>query len=168
MNPAPFVPPSRAGVAHPDTNMNMYIGRCFNELSLGSEFETSLTMTEAHIVIGAGLFCDFNPLHVDESFAARSRYGSRIAHGYLTSNAMAAPLGMLFHSTAIAYVEHNIRFTNPVRAGDTLTVKWTVTALDAKPKIGGGLVTLGGTCANQDGVEVANAQAKMLVRSAAP
>ncbi|MGH8820007.1 MAG: MaoC family dehydratase [Rhodoferax sp.] len=147
--------------------MNLYIGRGFDELRLGDEFETSLTLTEAHIVIGAGLFCDFNPLHIDESFAARSRYGSRIAHGYLTSNAMAAPLGMLFHSTAIAYVEHHIRFTNPVRAGDTLKVKWTVTALDAKPKIEGGLVTLDGTCTNQDGIEVANAEAKMLVRSAA-
>ena len=145
--------------------MNMYIGRSFNELSLGSEFESSLTLTEAHIVLGAGLFCDFNPLHVDEAFAAKSRYGGRIAHGYLTSNAMAAPLGMLFHSTAIAYVEHHIRFTHPVRAGDTLSVKWTVSALDAKPKIEGGLVTLNGTCSNQEGVEVANAQAKMLVRN---
>ncbi|TAM92281.1 MAG: hypothetical protein EPN40_14550 [Rhodanobacteraceae bacterium] len=81
--------------------MNLYIGRSFDELRLGDEFETSQTLTEAHIVIGAGLFCDFNPLHVDESFAARSRYGSRIAHGYLTSNAMAAPLGMLFHGTAM-------------------------------------------------------------------
>jgi hypothetical protein len=41
------------------------------------------------------------------------------AHGCLTSNAMAAPLGMVFHSTAIAYVEHHIRFIHPVRAGDT-------------------------------------------------
>ena len=147
--------------------MNLYIGRGFDELRLGDEFETSLTLTEAHIVIGAGLFCDFNPLHVDESFAAKSRYGSRIVHGYLTSNATAAPRGMLFHSTAIAYVEHHIRFTNPVRSGDTLKVKWTVSALDAKPKIEGGLVTLGGTCTNQDGVEVANAEAKMLVRSTA-
>lgn len=145
--------------------MNLYIGRSFDELGLGDEFETSLTLTEAHIVIGAGLFCDFNPLHVDASFAAKSRFGGRIAHGYLTSNVMAAPLGMLFHGTAIAYVEHHIRFTHPVRAGDTLTVKWTVTALDAKPKIPGGLVTLGGTCANQDGIEVANAEAKMLVGS---
>ncbi|MBU6501701.1 MAG: MaoC family dehydratase [Burkholderiales bacterium] len=149
-----------------DLSMNMYSGRCFNELSLGSEFETSMTLTEAHIVMGAGLFCDFNPLHVDEAFAAKSRFGGRIAHGYLTSNAMAAPLGMLFHGTAIAYVEHHIRFTHPVRAGDTLAVKWTVAALDAKPKIEGGLVTLRGVCVNQDGIEVANAEAKMLVHNA--
>lgn len=146
--------------------MKLYLGRTFDELRLEDEFETSLTLTEVHIVMGAGLFGDFNPLHVDESFAAKSRFGGRIAHGYLTSNVMAAPLGMLFHGTAIAYVEHHIRFTHPVRAGDTLGVKWIVAALDAKPKIEGGLVTLRGTCANQDGVEVANAEAKMLVHNA--
>ena len=145
--------------------MDMYAGKGFNELSVGNEFETSSTLTEAHIVLGAGLFNDFNPLHVNHAFAAKSRFGSRIAHGFLTSNFMAAPLGMIFHSTAIAYVEHHIRFTHPVRAGDTLTVKWTVSALDAKPKIEGGLVTLGGTCCNQDGIEVANAEAKMLVHN---
>jgi acyl dehydratase len=148
--------------------MKLYLGRSFDQLRLEDEFETSLTLTEAHIAIGAGLFCDFNPLHVDETFAAKSRFGGRIAHGYLTSNVMAAPLGMLFHGTAIAYVEHHIRFTHPVRAGDTLKVQWRVAALDAKPKIEGGLVTLSGICTNQEGIEVANAEARMLVRSAAP
>jgi len=70
---------------------------------------------------------------------------------------------MVFHGTAIAYVEHHIRFTNPVFAGDTLSVKWTVAALELKPKIEGGQVTLRGTCTNQDGLEVADAEAKLLV-----
>ena len=143
--------------------MDMYTGKGFSELAIGNEFETSSTLTETHIVLGAGLFNDFNPLHVNQAFASKSRFGGRIAHGYLTSNAMAAPLGMVFHSTAIAYVEHHIRFTNPVRAGDTLCVKWTVATLEPKPKIEGGLVTLHGTCTNQDGLEVANAEAKLLV-----
>ena len=145
--------------------MDMYSGKGFDQLSVGNEFETSSTLTEAHIVMGAGLFNDFNPLHVNQAFAAKSRFGSRIAHGFLTSNFMAAPLGMIFHGTAIAYVEHHIRFTHPVRAGDTLTVKWSVTTLDAKPKIEGGLVTLGGICSNQDGIDVANAEAKLLVHN---
>lgn len=142
--------------------MDLHIGRSFDELKIGDQFETRQTLTETHIVLGAGLFGDFNPLHVDQSFAAASRFKGRIAHGYLTSNAMAAPLGMLFHGTAIAYVEHLIRFLHPVRAGDTLAVRWVVTALDAKPRHGGGLVTLAGRCINQDGIEVASAEAKML------
>ena len=145
--------------------MQIHTGRAFDELTLNDEFETRLTITETHIVLGAGLFGDFNPLHVDQSYGEQSRFGGRIAHGYVTSNAMAAPLGMLFHGTAIAYVEHHIRFTNPVRAGDTLTIKWTIAALDAKPKVNGGLVTLRGTAANQQNSEVATSEAKVLVHA---
>lgn len=147
--------------------MDFYRGKYFGELREGDSYKNSWTLTETHIVLGAGLFNDFNPLHVNQEFASSSRFGGRIAHGYLTSNAMAALLGMVFHSTAIAYVEHHIRFTHPVRAGDTLTIEWTVTALEKKPKLDGGMVTLRGTCVNQDGVETASAEAKMLVHDSA-
>ena len=104
----------------------MHPGRGYNELKVGDVFESTMTLTETHIVLGAGLFGDFNPLHVNESYGKETRFGGRIAHGYLTSNVMAAPMGMILYGTAIAYVEHNIKFTAPVRAGDTLTVAWTV------------------------------------------
>jgi len=138
-------------------------GRGFNELDLGDRFEDSMTLTETHIVLGAGLFGDFNPMHVNQQFAAQSRYGGRIAHGYLTSNVMAAQLGMVIAGTGIAYMEHAIRFTAPVRPGDTLTVAWTVAKKEAKPKHDGGIVGFTGTCTNQEGVQVADAEAKVLV-----
>src|SRR4051794_17315170 len=120
--------------------VDFYRGRGFNQLREGETFANTWTLTETHIVLGAGLFNDFNPLHVNHTFAHSSRFGGPIAHGYVTSNAMAALLGMVFHSTAIAYVEHHVRFTHPVRAGDTLTIEWTVMELDPKEKLGGGLV----------------------------
>lgn len=143
----------------------MFPGRGYNELNVGETFESSMTLTETHIVLGAGLFGDFNPLHVNESWAKKGRFGSRIAHGYLTSNVMAAQMGMILYGTAIAYVEHRIKFTAPVKAGDTLTSRWTVTAKDDKPKHQGGLVTFSGVCTNQDGTQVAEAEAKLLVRN---
>ncbi len=143
----------------------MFPGRGYNELTVGETFESSMTLTETHIVLGAGLFGDFNPLHVNESWAKKGRFGSRIAHGYLTSNVMAAQMGMILYGTAIAYVEHSIKFTAPVKAGDTLTSRWTVTAKDDKPKHQGGLVTFSGICVNQDGTKVAEAEAKLLVRN---
>lgn len=141
----------------------MFAGRGYNEVKDGDRFETTMTMTETHIVLGAGLFGDFNPLHVNQRFAEQSRYGTRIAHGYLTTSFMAAQLGMLFQGTAIAYVEHTSRFTSPVMAGDTLTIEWTVSGRVDKPKHHGGIVELAGLCTNQDGVTVAEAAAKMLV-----
>lgn len=142
----------------------MVSGRGYNEVNIGDRFDSAMTLTETHIVLGAGLFGDFNPLHVNQPFAEDSHYAGRIAHGYLTSNVMAAQLGMIFHGTAIAYLEHCCRFTAPVRAGDTLTTCWTITKKDPKPKHEGGMVSLSGSCTNQEGVTVAEAEAKMLVR----
>lgn len=68
--------------------------RGFNQVGLGERFESAMTLTETHIVLGAGLFGDFNRLHVDEPFARASRHGGRIAHGYLTSALIAASFGM--------------------------------------------------------------------------
>ncbi|MBI5785377.1 MAG: MaoC family dehydratase N-terminal domain-containing protein [Rhodocyclales bacterium] len=143
----------------------MFPGRGYNELKVGDKFDSTMTLTETHIVLGAGLFGDFNPLHVNESFGKGTRFGGRIAHGYLTSNVMAAQMGMITHGTAIAYLEHAIRFKEPVRAGDTLTTTWTVTAKSDKPKHDGGIVSFAGVCVNQAGTKVAEAEAKLMVKN---
>ena len=142
-------------------------GVWYDEVALGDSFARTITITEAHLVLGAGLVGDFNPHHVDEAFARGSRFGTRILHGVITSALMGAPVGMYFHGTAIAYLEHAARFKAPVRAGDTLTTTWTVTALDARPRHGGGVVALAGVARNQDGVVVAEAEGRMLVASRA-
>ena len=142
----------------------MFPGKAFDEVEVGETFSTALTVTETHLVLAAGLFGDFNPLHVDDSHAAKSRFGGRILHGPFTSALMSAPAGMYFHGTAIAYLEHRARFTAPVRAGDTLTTTWTIAGLVDKPAHDAGIVTLTGTARNQADVVVAEAEARMLVK----
>jgi acyl dehydratase len=144
-------------------NGNEGSGAWYDEVSVGDHFARTLTVTETHLVLGAGLIGDFNPHHVDETYAQGSRFGTRILHGMLTSAIMGAPVGMHFHGTALAYLEHNTRFTAPVRAGDTLTTTWTVSELLPKPKQGGGIVVLRGVAMNQEGVVVAEALGKILV-----
>jgi len=138
-------------------------GAWFDDVAVGDTFARTLTITETHLVLGAGLIGDFNPHHVDDAYARRSRFGTRILHGMITSAIMGAPVGMRFFGTALAYLEHNTRFTAPVRAGDTLTTTWTVTELHDKPKQSGGIVVLRGAATNQDGVVVAEALGKILV-----
>ena len=138
-------------------------GRTYAEFALGQCFEHAVTVTDAHITLGAGLIGDFNPLHVDEGFARASRYGARILHGVLTSALMGAPVGMLVAGTAIGYLQHDCRFLAPVHAGDTLTIRWTVVERVDKPRHGGGIVAFDGTCDNQSGVRVAIAHGRMLV-----
>lgn len=138
-------------------------GRHFDELVVGERFGASLTITDAHLALGAGLTGDFNPLHVDEEFARRSRYGSRILHGVMTSAIIGGPVGMHFHGTAIAFLEHNTRFLAPVRIGDTLTTEWTIVELVPKPRHAGGIVAMRAACRNQAGATVAEADGKVLV-----
>lgn len=143
----------------------MFPGKAFDEVHVGETFSTALTVTEAHLVLAAGLFGDFNPLHVDDSHAAKSRFGGRILHGPFTSALISAPAGMYFHGTAIAYLEHNCRFKAPVRPGDTLRTTWTITERMEKPKHGGGILVMRARCENQHGDVVAEADGKMLVAS---
>ena len=129
-------------------------GKHFDEVAIGTTFASTLTITETHLVLGAGLIGDFNPHHANEVYATSSRFGTRVLHGMLTSAVMGAAVGMYFHGTAIAYLEHNARFLAPVRPGDTLTTTWTIVELLAKPKHGGGIVVLKSRCgepARRDG-----------------
>ncbi len=138
-------------------------GQWFDEVNVGATFASTMTITETHLVLGAGLIGDFNPHHTNEVYAEKSRFGTRILHGMLTSAVMGAAVGMHFHGTAIAYLEHNARFLAPVRAGDTLTSMWTVVECLPKPKHDGGVVVLKGLAVNQDGVTVAEADGRILV-----
>lgn len=143
----------------------MFPGKWFDETQVGDTFGTSVTVTETHLVLFAGLIGDFNPLHVDDAHATRSRLGSRVLHGAFTSALISAPAGMYFHGTAIGYLEHNCRFKAPVRPGDTLKISWSITERLDKPRHDGGVVVMRARCENQHGDLVAEANGKMLVAS---
>lgn len=143
-------------------------GKAFDEVALGDTFASALTVTETHIVIGGGLIGDSNPHHMNAEYAKASRFGTPILHGMLTSSIMGAAVGMFFHGTAIAYLEHRARFLAPVRAGDTLTTTWTIKELLDKPKHGGGIVVLDGAASNQHDEVVAEAHARILVSRRRP
>ncbi len=143
----------------------MFQGKWYDDVSVGERFGTSLTVTETHLVLGSGMFGDFNPLHVNEEFAKKSMFGTRILHGPFTSALIAAPVGMYFSGTALAYLEHCCRFKAAVRPGDTLTSEWTVTEKLDKPKHRGGIVVMRCESRRQDGELAVEADGKILVAS---
>ena len=71
----------------------MFPGKWYDEVSVGERFGTSPTVTEAHLVLGSGLFGDFNPLHVNEEFSRKSMFGTRILHGPFASALVASRPG---------------------------------------------------------------------------
>ena len=99
-------------------------GMYWEEWEIGAEFESpARTVTEADIVQFAGLSGDYNPLHVNEEYCKTTMFGTRIAHGPLVY-AIAAGLLFQLHlydDTLIAFLGfEDLRFTKPVKAGDTI------------------------------------------------
>ena len=99
-------------------------GLYWEDWKIGAEFKTpARTVTEADIAIYAGLSGDYNPLHVDEEYCKQTPFGGRIAHGPLVY-AIAAGLLFQLHlydDTLIAFLGfENLKFTKPVKAGDTI------------------------------------------------
>lgn len=108
----------------------MMRGLYWEEWDIGAEFESpARTVTEADIVMFAGLSGDYNPLHINEEYCRNTQFGTRIAHGPLVY-AIAAGLIFQLHlydDTLIAFLGFDsLKFTNPVKAGDTIHAKLKV------------------------------------------
>jgi 3-hydroxybutyryl-CoA dehydratase len=135
----------------------------FHQTEVGDAFSDSVTITETHVVLAAGLFNDFAPLHVDAEFARTTRFGARIAHGTLVTGIMAGLLSRHFGTNALGYLEQSVRFQAPVFLGDTVTSVWTVTEKTPKERLGGGIVSLSIVCSNQQETVVLEGTAKLIV-----
>ena len=117
-------------------------GLYFEEFSVGQKFNTvGRTVSEGDIFNFAGLTGDFNQIHTDAAFAAKTQVGQRIAHGLLGLS-LATGLIMrtgLLEGTVLAFREINEwKFVKPFYIGDTIYAELTVTETKALPRIGGG------------------------------
>lgn len=99
----------------------------YADIKIGDEASLSRTITDAHIVNFAGITGDFNPVHVDAEYAQQSMFGERICHGMLMAGLISAVLGMQLPGSNAIYLGQDLKFTAPVKIGDTVTVTATVT-----------------------------------------
>ena len=112
--------------------MNEAGGWDFEDLEIGTTATFSKTVTDADIVLYAGVSGDTNPVHLDQEYASKTMFQSRIAHGMLTASFLSAVLGARMPGPGAVYLSQSLRFRAPVRIGDTVRATATVTALDAK------------------------------------
>ncbi|MBL8571382.1 MAG: MaoC family dehydratase [Phreatobacter sp.] len=97
------------------------------------------TITEADLVLFSGLTGDFDPIHVNEAYAATTPFGRRIAHGALVMGLLSTTASMMSRrsvergttGTSVSLGYDRIRFLKPVFIGDTLTARYTVEEIDA-------------------------------------
>jgi acyl dehydratase len=115
------------------------------------------TVTEADIVNFSGVSGDFNPLHVDETWARENTpFGGRIAQGMLVTSISYALRGKLLDALSfVGWMEASRRFLQPVKAGDTIHTVWTVRETrPSKSRPGMGIVIVDLEVINQEGVVV--------------
>jgi acyl dehydratase len=99
------------------------------DLAEGQVYESAgRTITEADIVAFAGVSGDWNPIHTDVEFAARTPYGQRVVYGVLTLAVMTGLLDRtgLFSGSTIAMLGIEWQFSAPVFIGDTLSFRLTI------------------------------------------
>lgn len=131
----------------------------FEELTVGQSAEFTKTVTEADVVLYAGITGDLNPAHIDEVSAKAGQFGGRIAHGMLSAGLISAVLGMRLPGPGTIYLSQSLRFLRPVRIGDTVTARVEIAELIAAKRH----VRLSTRCVNQDGKAVIDGEALVLV-----
>lgn len=128
-------------------------GRTFDEFENDEVIMTaSRTVTEADVINFAGISGDFNPLHTDETFMARSAFGTRIAHGMLVmsiATGLANQLGA-FEGTTIAVLNMNVAFKGAVKPGDTIRLKLVVGEKKESSKPDRGIIIFNNEVLNQN------------------
>ena len=143
------------------------MGKLYDEFTPGQSWTTpGRTVTEADIIGFAGLTGDYNPLHVDEVFAAATGFGGRIAHGPMgigMAFGLASRLDLI-DGTAVALLGVQWDFRGPVRAGDTLHAAIAVREARPTRREDQGVVTLAFTILNQRQETVQDGVARLLMR----
>ncbi len=128
-------------------------------LNPGESASRTMTITDETIRAFAELTGDRNPVHLDEAYAAGTRFGRRIAHGMIAAGLISAALANDLPGPGTVYLGQTLQFKAPVYPGDTITVTVEVKSVRADKPI----VILSTVCTNQDGTRVLEGEATVLV-----
>ena len=131
------------------------------QIQIGDQARLTRTITDEMVVAFADLVGDHNPVHLDEAFAATTRFGRRIAHGMLVAGLISTVIASDLPGPGSVYLSQTLQFKAPVYLGDTITVQVkAIKVREDKP-----ILTLATTCTNQDGKNVIEGEAVVLVQS---
>ena len=105
-------------------------GLFLEDLSVGQSAELTMTVSEQGIESFAQVTGDVNPVHLDEGYAATTPFKTRIAHGMLSAGYISAVIGTRLPGPGAIYVGQTLRFKRPVKIGDEVTARCTITEID--------------------------------------
>ena len=104
-------------------------GYYVEDLSVGMSAAYAKTITDADIVLFAGISGDTNPVHLNQEYASGTMFQGRIAHGMLSAGFISAVLGTKLPGPGCIYISQTLKFKAPVRSGDTVTARATITEI---------------------------------------
>lgn len=130
----------------------------YSDLTVGMSAEFSKQVSDADVHSFAEVTGDRNPVHLDDEAASRTRFGGRVAHGMLSAGIVSAAIAGKLPGPGSVYLSQTMKFTAPVRIGDTITARITVLEL-----LSGNRVRLATTCRNQSGETVLDGEAIVLL-----
>jgi|SRR5712691_6250239 len=128
-------------------------------LAVGASARRSKKVTDGDIELFARLTGDRNPLHFDDRFARATRFGERVVQGGITSGILNAIVAQDLPGPGSVFMEQRLRYTAPVRPGDTITGEVEVTSVRPDKPI----VSLAVRVTRQDGVRVLEGDALVYV-----
>lgn len=133
-------------------------GKSIQELSVGDIASFQKTITEADVYMYAGVTGDLNPVHINSVHAENSIFKERIAHGMLSAGLVSAVLGLQLPGPGTIYMSQSLKFTAPVRIGDTIRAEVEVVEkIEEKNR-----VKLRTVCLNQGGDIVLSGEAMVM------
>lgn len=133
----------------------------FEDIEVGMAASLSRTVSKDDILSFANITGDFNPMHVDEAYAAQTPFKGCIAHGMLTASYVSAVFGMRLPGPGAIYISQTLNFHRPVHIGDTVTT--TVSVAEMLPSHN--RVMFDCICHNGAGKAVLEGEAVLMVPS---
>lgn len=131
------------------------IAKTIEQIKVGDRAEFGKTVSESDIYQYAGITGDFNPAHVNEVYARKTFFKTRIAHGMLTAGFISAVIANQLPGPGTIYIKQELVFLAPVRIGDTITAKVEVIEVLAEKN----RLRLRTVCSNQEGTKVLDGEA---------
>lgn len=109
-------------------------GYAFEDLKVGMKATISRTITETDLRNFSGVSGDTNPMHLSEEYAKKTPFKGIIVHGMMTASLLSTLVGTRLPGPGCIYVSQTLKFTAPVRVGDTVNATATITALIPEKK----------------------------------
>ena len=130
-------------------------GKTIEELQIGDAAEFTKTISESDIYLFAGVTGDLNPAHINEEYAGKTFFKTRIAHGMLLAGFISTVLGNKLPGPGTVYIKQELNFLAPVRIGDTITARAELVEILTERN----RTRFKTTCLNQEGKTVLDGEA---------